>query len=45
MRKIDGVPWAHFWDKTRQEQVIAASKVEWVIVRPAVLTNGNARGS
>jgi len=24
---------------------IAASKVEWVIVRPGVLTNGNKRGS
>jgi putative NADH-flavin reductase len=29
----------YFWDKTRQERIIAASKVEWVIVRPGVLTN------
>ena len=29
----------YFWDKTRQEGIIAASKVEWVIVRPGVLTN------
>jgi putative NADH-flavin reductase len=34
----------YFWDKTRQEQLIAASKLEWVIVRPAVLTNADARG-
>lgn len=30
----------YFWDKTRQEQLIAASKIEWVIVRPGMLTNG-----
>jgi uncharacterized protein YbjT (DUF2867 family) len=35
----------YFWDKTRQERVIAASKVEWVIVRPGALTNGSKRGS
>jgi uncharacterized protein YbjT (DUF2867 family) len=34
----------YFWDKTRQERVIARSKVEWVIVRPAVLTNDDRRG-
>ncbi len=34
----------YFWDKTRQERLIAASKLEWVIVRPAVLTNAIARG-
>jgi len=34
----------YFWDKTRQERLIAASKLEWVIVRPAVLTNAAARG-
>ena len=33
----------YFWDKTRQEQLIAASNVEWVIVRPGVLTNGDKR--
>ena len=35
----------YFWDKTRQERLIAASGVEWVIVRPAALTNGPARGT
>ncbi len=35
----------YFWDKTRQERLIAASKVEWVIVRPGVLTNGEKRGA
>jgi putative NADH-flavin reductase len=34
----------YFWDKARQEQLIAASKLEWVIVRPAVLTNAVGRG-
>ena len=34
----------YFWDKTRQEQVIAASNVEWTIVRPGVLTNARRRG-
>lgn len=35
----------YFWDKTRQEQLITASNVEWVIVRPGVLTNGRKRNS
>lgn len=35
----------YYWDKTRQERWIAASDVEWVIVRPAVLTNKEARGT
>ena len=34
----------YFWDKTRQERVIAASRVNWVIVRPGVLTKGAKRG-
>jgi nucleoside-diphosphate-sugar epimerase len=34
----------YFWDKTQQEQSIAASRVEWVIVRPAALTNADGRG-
>jgi putative NADH-flavin reductase len=34
----------YFWDKTRQERLIAASHVEWVIVRPASLTNRERRG-
>jgi putative NADH-flavin reductase len=35
----------YFWDKTRQEKVIAKSAAEWVIVRPGVLTNDSRRGS
>ncbi len=35
----------YFWDKTRQEQLIAASKVEWIIVRPGMLTNGRKRNT
>jgi len=34
----------YFWDKARQERLLAASPVDWVIVRPAVLTNGRKRG-
>ena len=34
----------YFWDKTRQERLIAASRVNWVVVRPGVLTNGAKRG-
>jgi hypothetical protein len=34
----------YFWDKTRQERMIARSDVEWVIVRPGVLTNRDMRG-
>jgi uncharacterized protein YbjT (DUF2867 family) len=34
----------YFWDKTRQERIIARSAAEWVIVRPGVLTNGDKRG-
>jgi putative NADH-flavin reductase len=35
----------YFWDKTRQERAIAASDLDWVIVRPGVLTNGERRDS
>jgi hypothetical protein len=35
----------YYWNKTRQERIIAASNAEWVIVRPGVLTNGDKRGS
>jgi putative NADH-flavin reductase len=31
----------YFWDKTRQERMITGSNVEWVIVRPGLLTNGD----
>ncbi len=34
----------YFWDKTRQERLIAASHVHWIIVRPAALSNGPRRG-
>jgi len=34
----------YFWDKTRQETLIAGSAVEWVIVRPGVLTNRDGKG-
>ena len=34
----------YFWDKTRQERLVAASGVEWVIVRPGALTGGERRG-
>ena len=32
------------WDKLRQEKLIEESDLDWVIVRPAALTNGAARG-
>lgn len=35
----------YYWDKTRQERIIAASPVDWVIVRPGLLINGAKRGS
>ncbi len=31
-------------DKTRQEEVVRASGLDWTIVRPAMLTNGPATG-
>lgn len=34
----------YFWDKMRQERLIATSKTEWIIVRPGALTNGVRRG-
>ena len=34
----------YFWDKTRQERLIAENDVEWIIVRPGVLTNAEKRG-
>jgi putative NADH-flavin reductase len=35
----------YFFDKTRQEKLIVASNLDWVIVRPGALTNGVKRGS
>jgi putative NADH-flavin reductase len=34
----------YFGDKARQEKLIAGSGLEWVIVRPGVLNNGDRRG-
>ena len=34
----------YVWDKLRQEKLIEESDLDWVIVRPASLTNGPARG-
>ncbi len=34
----------YFWDKSRQERLIADSKAEWVIVRPVALTHAAATG-
>lgn len=34
----------YFWDKVRQERIIAESNVAWVVVRPGVLTNAKKRG-
>lgn len=34
----------YYWDKTRQERLIARSRTDWVIVRPGALTNGEKRG-
>lgn len=35
----------YFWDRVRQEQLIQDNiDIDWVIVRPAALTNGPARG-
>jgi putative NADH-flavin reductase len=34
----------YFWDKARQERVIAANRLNWVMVRPGALTNGAKRG-
>ena len=34
----------YFFDKARQERVIRGSALDWIIVRPGVLTNGLKRG-
>jgi uncharacterized protein YbjT (DUF2867 family) len=34
----------YYWDKRRQERLIRASGLDWVIVRPGVLTNRPPRG-
>jgi nucleoside-diphosphate-sugar epimerase len=35
----------YYWDKTRQERLIAASDREWIIVRPGVLSNAKRHGT
>ncbi|HNY40458.1 MAG TPA: SDR family oxidoreductase [Bryobacteraceae bacterium] len=34
----------YFFDKTRQERLIAASRLDWVVVRPGALTDAKGRG-
>lgn len=34
----------YFWDKARQERLIAESRTAWTIVRPGALNNGPRRG-
>ena len=34
----------YFWDRVRQEKLLEDSNVDWVIVRPAMLTNGSRSG-
>jgi uncharacterized protein YbjT (DUF2867 family) len=35
----------YFWDRARQERRIAASGLDWVIVRPGALNDGEKRGA
>ena len=35
----------YWYDKGRQERVVRASNLDWIIVRPAQLTNGRKRGT
>jgi putative NADH-flavin reductase len=35
----------YMWDKVRQEELITASDLDWVIARPGVLTKGAATGN
>ena len=41
---IPVIVYFYFRDKERQEQLIRQSSLDWVIVRPAQLTNGSRRG-
>jgi putative NADH-flavin reductase len=34
----------YFWDKTRQERLVAQSRLNWIIVRPGALVDGARRG-
>lgn len=35
----------YYWDKGRQEAVIRESPLDWIIVRPGILTDGPKRGA
>lgn len=35
----------YYWDKTRQERLIAASGLDWVVVRPGLLNHRAKRGT
>jgi uncharacterized protein YbjT (DUF2867 family) len=35
----------YFWDRVRQEKLIEESDTDWVIVRPCVLNNAEAKGN
>jgi putative NADH-flavin reductase len=35
----------YYWDKGRQEAIIKGSALDWTIVQPGVLTDGQARGT
>ncbi|MEX1275620.1 MAG: SDR family oxidoreductase, partial [Bacteroidota bacterium] len=41
---IPWITWFYFRDKERQERIIRESSLDWVIVRPGQLTNGEKRG-
>jgi hypothetical protein len=34
-----------YQDKTRQEEIVRGSGLDWTLVRPAILTNGAAKGA
>lgn len=34
----------YFWDRTRQEGIVAGSRLDWTIVRAGALTNASKRG-
>jgi putative NADH-flavin reductase len=42
---IPVILWFYFRDKEKQEHLIRESPLDWVIVRPAQLTNGKRRGT
>ena len=42
---IPFITWFYFRDKERQELLIQESSLDWVIVRPGQLTNGEKRGT